>query len=102
MNHTVVINSIGSATPRVSKVLSDVLKVPQEYMLRLLYNAPSVLFQKVDEDTALKAEDTLTKLGLEVSVCSKEDKVDLATELVDISVSFEDILQLPKVTEQLA
>ncbi|WP_075343438.1 hypothetical protein [Tenacibaculum agarivorans] len=100
--NTVIINSIGTATPGASKILSDALKVPQDYMLKLLYNAPSILFQKVDNHTALKAEDTLTKLGLDVSVCKEEDKVDLTTELVDISVSLDNVLQLPKVTEQLA
>ncbi len=100
--NTVIINSIGTATPGASKVLSDALKVPQDYILKLLYNAPSVLFQKVDEDTAQKAEDTLTKLGLEVAVCKEDEKIDLTTELVDISVSFDDILKLPIVTEQLS
>ena len=102
MNHTIVINSIGTATPGASKVLSDVLKVPQDYMLKLLYNAPSVLFQKVDKDTAAKAEDTLTKLGLDVSVCAADDTIDLTSEQVDISVGIENVLDLPKVIEQLA
>ena len=102
MNHQIVINSIGTATPGASKVLSEALKVPQDYILKLLYNAPSVLFQKVDADTAKKAEDTLTKLGLDVSVCSKDDEIDLKTESVDISVSLDDILRLPQVVEQLS
>ncbi|MEM6721263.1 MAG: hypothetical protein AAF611_18190 [Bacteroidota bacterium] len=102
MENTVIINSIGNATPGASKVLSDALKVPQDYILKLLYNAPSVLFQKVDKDTAEKAEDTLTKLGLEVSICTEEDEIDLTTELIDISVSLDNILILPKVIEQLA
>ena len=102
MENTVIINSIGNATPGASKVLSDALKVPQDYILKLLYNAPSILFQKVDEDTAQKAEDTLTKLGLDVSICSKDDEIDLRTESIDISVSLDNILLLPKVIEQLA
>ncbi|WP_430412267.1 hypothetical protein [Kordia sp.] len=102
MENTVIINSIGNATPSASKVLSDALKVPQDYILKLLYNAPSILFQKVDEETAQKAENTLTKLGLDVSIYTEEDTVDLTTELVDISVSLDAILMLPKVTAQLA
>ena len=102
MENTVIINSTGNATPGASKVLSDALKVPQDYILKLLYNAPSVLFQKVDENTALKAEDTLTKLGLDVSICKEDDTIDLTTELVDISISLDDILKLPIVTQQLA
>jgi len=102
MENTVIINSIGNATPGASKVLSDALKVPQDYILKLLYNAPSILFQKIDKETAEKAENTLTKLGLDVSICSPEDDIDLTTELIDISVSMNDILQLPKVVEQLA
>lgn len=102
MSHNLIINSIGTATPRASKILSDALKIPQDYILKLLYNAPSVLFKKVDQETALKAEDTLTKLGLEVSVCKEEENIDLTTELIDISISFDNILKLPKVTEQLA
>ncbi|PTX59777.1 hypothetical protein C8N46_10887 [Kordia periserrulae] len=102
MENTVIINSIGNATPGASKVLSDALKVPQDYILKLLYNAPSILFQKVDKATAEKAEDTLTKLGLDVSICSKDDEIDLTTELIDISVSLDNILMLPKIIEQLA
>ncbi len=102
MENTVIINSIGNATPGASKVLSDALKVPQDYILKLLYNAPSILFQKVDKDTAEKAENTLTKLGLDVSIYTKEDTVDLTTELIDISVSLDHILMLPKVLEQLS
>ncbi|AXG70888.1 hypothetical protein KORDIASMS9_03138 [Kordia sp. SMS9] len=102
MENTVIINSIGNATPGASKVLSDALKVPQDYILKLLYNAPSILFQKVDKDTAEKAESTLTKLGLDVSICTKDDTVDLTTELIDISVSIDNILMLPKVLEQLS
>ncbi len=100
--NTVIINSIGTATPGASKVLSDALKVPQDYMLKLLYNAPSILFQKVDNETALKAEDTLTKLGLDIAICKEDEKIDLTTELVDISVQLNDVLKLPKVVDQLA
>jgi len=102
MENTVIINSIGNATPGASKVLSEALKVPQDYILKLLYNAPSILFQKVDKDTAQKAEDTLTKLGLDVSVCTKDDEINLKTESIDISVTLDNILLLPKVIEQLA
>lgn len=102
MEHHVIINSIGTASPSASKVLSEALKVPQDYILKLLYNAPSVLFQKVDIDTALKAENTLKQLGLEVSVCDENDTIDLFTELVDISLSFDFILKLPTVVEQLS
>ena len=102
MEHHVIINSIGTASPSASKVLSEALKVPQDYILKLLYNAPSVLFQKVDKDTALKAENTLTKLGLEVAVCDENDSIDLSTEQVDISLSFDAVLKLPVVVEQLS
>ncbi len=102
MENTVIINSIGTASPKVSKVLSEAFKIPQDFMLKLLYTAPSVLFQKVDEALATKAEETLSQLGLEVSVLNKEDSLNISKELVDVSIYFENILNLPTVIEQLS
>lgn len=102
MENTVVINSIGTASPKVSKVLSEAFKIPQDFMLKLLYTAPSVLFQKVDEELATKAEETLSKLGLEVSVLNKKETLNISKNLVDVSIYFENISNLPTVIEQLS
>ncbi|MDC1162420.1 hypothetical protein OAT18_03150, partial [Tenacibaculum sp.] len=100
--NTVIINSIGTANPNVSKILSDAFKMPQEFILKLLYNAPSVLFQKVDLKLAKSAEDILSKLGLDVKVIDKKELVPLVTEEVEVSLFCKDILQLPKVITQLS
>jgi hypothetical protein len=102
MENTVIINSIGTASPKVSKVLSEAFKIPQDFMLKLLYTAPSVLFQKVDNTLAIKAEETLTKLGLDVSILNEDETLDISKELVDVSIYFENILNLPTVLEQLS
>ena len=102
MENTVIINSIGTANPSVSKLLADSFKMPQEFILKMLYNAPSVLFQKIDLDLAEKAASTLTKLGLDVQVTDEKEKLNLSKEQVEISIYFEDILRLPKVIHQLS
>ena len=100
MENTVIINSIGTANPSVSKLLADSFKMPQEFILKMLYNAPSILFQKIDIDLAKKAASTLTKLGLDIQITDK--KVNLSKEQVEISIYFEDISKLPKVIHQLS
>lgn len=102
MENTVIINSIGTANPSVSKLLADSFKMPQEFILKMLYNAPSVLFQKIDLDLAKKAASTLSKLGLEVQITDEKEKINLVKEQVEISIYFEDILKLPKVINQLS
>ena len=102
MENTVIINSIGTAKPSVSKILSDAFKMPQEFILKLLYNAPSVLFQKVDLDLAKNAETILSKLGLEVAILDKEESISITNEQVEVSLFFEDILKLPQVIQQLS
>lgn len=102
MENTVIINSIGTANPGVSKLLADSFKMPQEFILKMLYNAPAVLFQKIDADLAEKAASTLAKLGLDVQITDEKEKINLAKEQVEISIYFEDILKLPKVIHQLS
>ncbi|MFL0123740.1 hypothetical protein V2590_03540 [Tenacibaculum maritimum] len=102
MENSVIINSIGTATPSVSKILSEAFKMPQEFILKLLYNAPTVLFQKVDEALAKKAEKTLSELGLEVQIVNEKEVIALAKEEVEVSIFFEDVLKLPEVIQQLS
>ena len=102
MENTVIINSIGTANPSVSKLLADSFKMPQEFILKMLYNAPSVLFQKIDLDLAEKAASTLTKLGLDVQVTDEKEKVEISKEQVEISIYFDDIIKLPNVIHQLS
>jgi len=61
MTSSVIIDSIGTAKPIASKILSDAFEIPQELITKLIYGAPSVLLHKVDEKIANKATKTLSQ-----------------------------------------
>jgi len=100
--NAVVINSIGTATPSVSKILSDAFKLPQEYILKLLYNTPSVLFNDVDLKLAEQAETTLSQLGLDVKIVDDVQYLIFKKEKFDISIDIENPLKFPILLQQLS
>lgn len=102
MTHSVIINSIGTAKPVASKILADAFEISQELITKLIYGAPSVLLHKVDENLAQKANQTLSQLGLEVSVKESSIEIPVNNETYEISVYLEDIERLPTVTRQVS
>jgi ribosomal protein L7/L12 len=100
MTSSVIIDSIGTAKPIASKILSDAFEIPQELITKLIYGAPSVLLHKVDKKIANKATETLSQLGLEVSVQDASIPVPTDTTTYDISIYIEDIALLPLITKQ--
>lgn len=100
--NSIIVNSIGTASPSVSNILSEAFKLPQEYILKLLYTAPSILFHQVDINLAQKAESILTKLGLDVEIVDETRKIVLEKEKLDISIDVTDPLKLPSVIGQLS
>jgi len=100
-NQKVVIDSIGTASPSVSGLLSESFQLPQELVLKLLYTAPSVLLEDVTPELAEQTSGLLEKLGLEVSLKDKTEKLSKNTTLFDISVHIDEIEKLPIVIKQL-
>ncbi|WP_299675046.1 hypothetical protein [uncultured Dokdonia sp.] len=102
MTSSVIIDSIGTAKPVASKILSDAFEIPQELITKLIYGAPSVLLHKVDKTLAEKATTTLSQLGLEVSVQDASVSIPVSNASYEISVYIEDIEALPTVTRQVS
>jgi hypothetical protein len=98
----VIINSIGTATPTVGKVLADVLGVDNNQVVRMLYCTPAVLFHKVDDELATKATNLLTQLGLEAEITVADAALPSPPPLYDLAVFLPNPLQLADVGEQLA
>lgn len=98
----VIIASIGTANPSVGKILSEVLGIQQEYVVKLLYCTPAVLFQNVEEELALKTEALLTQLGLEVQVTNEGDPLPPAPELLEIALYIQNPRNLSIVNKQLS
>lgn len=98
----VIIASIGTANPSVGKILSEVLGIQQEYVVKLLYCTPSVLFQNVEEELALKTEALLTQLGLEVQVTNEGEPLPLTPELLEIALYIQNPRNLPVINKQLS
>ncbi|PXY39348.1 hypothetical protein DMB65_17840 [Flavobacterium cheongpyeongense] len=98
----VIIASIGTANPSVGKILSEVLGIQQEYVVKLLYCTPAVLFQNVEEELALKTEALLTKLGLEVLITSEDEPLPAAPELLELALYIQNPRNLPIINKQLS
>lgn len=98
----VIITSIGTANPSVGKILSDVLEIQQEYLVKLLYCTPAVLFQNVNEELALKTEALLTKLGLEVLITSEDEPLPPTPELLELALYIQNPRNLPVINKQLS
>lgn len=99
--YNVIVESVGTANPVVSKILSESLNVPVEMVSKAIYTAPAVLFHNIDEDLANRATDLLTQMGLQISLKPEGEAVPGATHLVDVGIYVNDISQLPLVCQQL-
>jgi hypothetical protein len=98
----VIIASIGTANPSVGKILSEVLGIQQEYVVKLLYCTPAVLFQNIEEELASKTEALLTQLGLEVEVTNEGDPLPPTPELLEIALYIQNPRKLSIINKQLS
>ncbi len=98
----IIILSVGTATPKVIKALSEAFEINQELLFKILYNAPAVFLDHADEALAEKAFTILTELGLEVLIQSTDEKAPLPTESLDIAVHINDPVKLSTVNKQLS
>jgi len=101
-NQKVVIDSIGTGSPSISKLLAESFQLPQELVLKLLYTAPSVLLDDVAPELAEQTCSLLEKLGLEVTLKDKGEQIPKNTALFDISVHIDEIEKLPLIINQLS
>lgn len=99
---SVIIDSIGSARPVIAKFLADSFNIHHEIALKLLYCTPSIIFHKIDEESALKSGELLRKLGLEIVITESDSDLPAAPELYDVCLYIQDAEKLPSVTKQLA
>ena len=99
---TLIIQSIGTASPSVGKALSDLLEVDQQIIAKLLYCTPSVLAKGLEEDAALKIESVLTQAGLIVKVQDIDAPIPPAPQLFELAVYIDDIGRLPEVNKALS
>ena len=98
----IIIDSIGSADPSASKMLSDVLGTPVELVVKALYNTPTVLFSDIDEALAKQCHELLEKLGMISHIQSVSEPLPEKGESVDVGIYVHDIRDLSKITNELA
>ncbi len=98
----IIILSVGTATPKVIKALSEAFEINQELLFKILYNAPAVFLDNADEALAEKAFTILTELGLEVLIQNTDESAPQPTESLDISVHINDPVKLNTVNKQLS
>lgn len=100
--YAVIIDSIGEASPAVSKVLADGLGLPIEVIVKALYNTPSVMFSKIDENVAEDAVKMLNALGLNARMQPSDDPLPEDSDTMDVGVYIHDARYLPTVCTQLS
>lgn len=98
----VIIDSIGSANPSASKMLSDVLGTPVELVVQALYNTPTVLFSDIDAKLADQCNDLLTTLGMVSRIQPSTEPVPERQDTVDVGVYIQDIQKVPSVAQKLS
>lgn len=99
---TILIQSIGTAKPGITKVLAEAFEVNHQLLTQMIYNAPSVFLHKVDDDTANKAEALLTKLGLEVLVQNADATLPSPTDKLDLAVYIQEPNKIQQIAKELA
>ena len=99
---TILIKSIGTANPNVSKILAEAFQINHEMLARLLYNAPAVFLEQADEAIANKALEILTQLGLEVELLEANAELPKKSEPLDLAVYVKDPLKMMVVAQQLS
>ena len=100
--YNVIIESVGTAKPSVSKILAEGLSLPIEFVTQTIYKAPALLFREVDTDLAENSKKLLTQLGLEVSINETTEIRDFQNEQVEVCVYIDNITKLPEINQQLA
>ncbi|AUC76460.1 hypothetical protein [Olleya sp. Bg11-27] len=99
---TIVIQSIGTAKPGITKILADAFEINHQLLTQMIYNAPSLFLHKVDEETAAKVKNMLTELGLEILVQKAEDAIPTPTEKLDLALYIQNPLKIQKIAKQLS
>jgi hypothetical protein len=99
---TVIIQSIGTANPGTAKVMADSFGISHELFLKLLYNAPAVFLDKIEDAVADKTADLLRRLGLEITCQDADEPQPEKAEPLDVAVYVNNPLELTKVAGQLA
>ncbi|MEM9547787.1 MAG: hypothetical protein AAGA77_17525 [Bacteroidota bacterium] len=98
----IIIQSIGTANPSCARILEDSLKLPQELVLKQLYNAPSVLFPNVEFELATELKKQLTKLGLEIELKDTTEQIHFSKENYEVSINVQEIKNLPYVLKSMS
>lgn len=98
---TILIKSIGTANPSVSKILAEAFQINHKRLVRLLYNAPAVFLEQAEETIAQKAELILKDLGIEVELLEAGAKLPKKSEPLDVAVYVKDPLKIMVVAKQL-
>lgn len=99
---TVIITSIGTANPGTAKVMADSFGISHELFLKLLYNAPAVFLDKIEDAVAEKTAGLLTRLGLEITCQDAGEPLPEKAEPLDVAVYVNNPMELTKVAGQLA
>ncbi len=102
MNKTLIIKSIGTANPEIAKILADAFEINHEFLVRQLYNAPSVFLENAEKEIADKASELLEQLGLEVFLQDANMPLPVKAEPVDIAIFIKNPLAINQVSKQLA
>lgn len=82
--------------------MADSFGISHELFLKVLYNAPAVFLDKIEDAVAEKTADLLSRLGLEITCQDAGEPLPEKSEPLDVAVYVNNPLELTKVAGQLA
>jgi len=101
--HAIIIDSIGTAVPAAVKPLADKLEMPFEFILKLIYNAPTVFAKNLEEDAAQKVVAILKHIGLEARATNDPNQLNIGVPTpLDICVYVHDVAKLNNTVQVLS
>jgi hypothetical protein len=100
--YSIVVRSIGRASPAVCQQIGAVLSLPAAAIIKRIYQAPAVLMEGLNHEDGCEIRHVLDEAGLVVDL--EPEPVDLgsARALFDIAVHIQDIAEFTQVGARLA
>lgn len=100
MENRVGTKSSNTAKVNASSILAITFKKPQDFILKMLHNAPFALFSNVSNELSDKANTRHSNLDIDIT--EVENGITTKQKTFEISLHISNILKLPTVINQLS
>lgn len=101
-SYSIVVRSIGRASPAVCQQIAAVLALPPAAIIKRIYQAPSVLMERLDLEGGSEIRRILDEAGLVVDLVPEPVAPGAVCALFDVAVHIQDIEDCTQVGIRLA